>query len=187
MEKNCKRPYKGNSLIEFPDDYIVLDLETTGLSPVYNEIIEVGAIKIRDGKIADQFNAFCKPENPIPYFITDLTGITNEMVKDAPSIKTVLKQVEDFVGEEIIVGHNVNFDINFIYEKNVEHFGKPFTNNFIDTMRISRKLYPELPHHRLSDLTKHLHIKQEGAHRAVDDCISTFKCFEIMKSSFIMK
>ena len=115
MTTDERRPEKGLSLIELPSDYVLLDLETTGLNPAGDSIIEIGAIKVKEYDIVDTFEAFVKPPHPISYFITDLTGITNEMVKDAGSIETVLPEFLRFVGSSLVMGHNVNFDINFLY------------------------------------------------------------------------
>lgn len=101
----------------FDDAYVVLDIETTGLDAVNNEIIEIGAIKIHNRKIIDSFNSFVAPVNSIPAHITKLTGITQDMVKDAPAIKTVLPEFFDFCGDAALAAHNASFDINFILQK----------------------------------------------------------------------
>ncbi len=180
-EKNNIRSGKGKSLISFPNDYVVLDLETTGLSPKDDEIIEIGAIKVQNGQTVEHFQTLCKPCYEIDEFIEKTTGITNEMLSNAPNISDVLEDFMLFLGENIVVGHNVNFDINFVYDTTVKYMGKPFQNDFVDTMRIARRILPELPHHRLSDIVEHYGIKQETAHRALADCICTFECFEKMK------
>ena len=108
------RELKGKSLIEFPNKYIAFDIETTGLDPMYDEIIEIGAIKIENGKEIETFSTLIKPEYEINDFITELTGITNEMVQNAPKINEVLTRFMDFIKDSIILGHNINFDINFI-------------------------------------------------------------------------
>ena len=110
------RDGKGNSKIELVNDYIVLDIETTGLDPEFDEIIEIGAIKVINGKIVDEFSELVKPSNAITPFISSLTGITNDMLKTAKNINQVLPKFLDFVKDMTIVGHNVNFDINFIYD-----------------------------------------------------------------------
>lgn len=152
------RKKKGKSLIEFPNKYIAFDIETTGLDPMYDEIIEIGAIKIENGREVQVFNTLVKPEYEINEFISKLTGITNEVVKKSPSIDEVLSKFIEFIGDSIILGHNVNFDINFIYDNLVKFNMKPITNDFIDTLRLSRRLLPELKHHRLSDLADYYNI-----------------------------
>ena len=168
---------KGKSLIGFPEEYIVVDIETTGLKPESDSIIELGAIKCFNHSEIARFESLVKPDKKINSFITELTGITNEMVKEAPDIKTVLGEFIKFAGDHIIVGYNVNFDINFIYDECIEQLGYVFNNNFIDALRIARKLYPEMEHHRLIDMVNFYNIEIEGAHRAIYDCLSTNECF----------
>lgn len=119
------RELKGKSLIEIPNKYIAFDIETTGLDPMYDEIIEIGAIKIEDGKEIETFSTLIKPEYEIDEFITELTGITNEMVMDAPKINEVLPKFMDFIKDSIILGYNVNFDINFIYDNLINEDNNP--------------------------------------------------------------
>ena len=123
------RELKGKSLIEIPNKYIAFDIETTGLDSMYDEIIEIGAIKIEDGKEIETFSTLIKPEYEIDEFITELTGITNEMVMDAPKINEVLPKFMDFIKDSVILGHNVNFDINFIYDKLKVRLTAKFDNN----------------------------------------------------------
>lgn len=150
--KSYYRRQKGNSLLSFPNDFTVVDLETTGLDSTFDEIIEVGAIRVRNGNVTDTFNSLVKPEEEIDEFITEITGITNEMVADAPSISKVLPNFLSFVGDDIIVGHNVSFDINFLYDTYLKLSDRYFSNSYSDTLRLSKRLLPELKHHRLKDL-----------------------------------
>ncbi len=171
------RKKKGKSLIEFPNKYIAFDIETTGLDPMYDEIIEIGAIKIENGREVQVFNTLVKPEYEINEFISKLTGITNEVVKKSPSIDEVLSKFIEFIGDSIILGHNVNFDINFIYDNLVKFNMKPITNDFIDTLRLSRRLLPELKHHRLSDLADYYNINAVGSHRSLKDVRMTIEVY----------
>lgn len=173
---------KGNNIIDFPADYIVFDLETTGLVPEWDSIIEIGAIHYANGYELDRFQTLVKPEWGIPEFITELTGITNEMVADAPSIEDSLPSFVEYIGDKILVGHNVNFDVNFVYDNWKTQTGTDFQNDFIDTMRIARKLLNTLPHHRLKDLKKYYGITVETEHRAIADCIATQMLFEHLHS-----
>ncbi|MBQ7596713.1 MAG: 3'-5' exonuclease, partial [Clostridia bacterium] len=132
-----KRIYKGRSLLIFPADYTVIDIETSGLSPEECEIIEISAVKVRNDKITDTFSQLIKPERRISAFITSLTGITNDMVKYAPDIKSVITDFADFIGSDILLGYNVNFDINFLYDNMVKHLGTPLNNDFVDVLRFS--------------------------------------------------
>jgi DNA polymerase-3 subunit epsilon len=173
---------KGKSVICFPNDYVSFDLETTGFSPCHDEIIDIGAVRVHNGKIVDEFQSLVKPKNPINNFITELTGISNEMVSNAPVIDDIILPFRNFVGDTILLGHNVSYDVNFIYDSSFAFDGTIFDNDYVDTMRIARRLYPDMPHHRLKDLAKHLDVNSEGHHRALADCIMASKCFEIMRN-----
>ena len=177
-----KRVNKGKSILEFPSDFTVIDLETSGLEPRYDKIIEVAALRIRSNCIVDTFNSLINPECEICEYITYLTGITNEMLENAPTIDRVLPDFLNFLSDDIIIGHNVNFDINFIYDNCENVLNKSFKNDFVDTMRLSRKLLPGLEHHRLSDVAENFNLSLENAHRALDDCMTTFQCFLNLRS-----
>lgn len=176
------REHKGKSLLEFPDSYVAIDIETTGLDPIYDEIIEIAALKIQNGSETDRFHSLVNPKCEIDEFIESLTGITNAMLEAAPDLEIVLPQFLEFVGDNVVVGHNVNFDVNFIYDCAENLKLKLFTNNFVDTMRISRKLYADLKHHTLADLIVTLGVGETVEHRALADCIQTKECFEIMRN-----
>lgn len=172
----ASRTQKGKSLLCFPDSYVVIDIETTGLDPRFDEIIELAGLKYEHGKETDAFESLVKPEIEVDDFITELTGITNEMLEDAPSIAEVLPKFIDFIGSNIVIGHNVNFDINFIYD-NAEQLGLPaFSNDFVDTMRISRRLYKDMENHKLSTLVSYLGVSDSVEHRAFSDCANTQMC-----------
>lgn len=181
------REQKGNSLLTFPDDFTIIDLETTGLDPTFDEIIEVGAIRVRNGNVTDTFSSLVKPEKEVDAFITEITGITNEMLADAPSISEIFPDFLSFVSNDIIVGHNVNFDINFVYDTNSKLYNQYFSNSFTDTLRLSRRLLPELEHHRLKDLINHFEIDIERQHRSLDDCKATLECYNKLKSLAVEK
>lgn len=186
---------KGKSLNEFPSDYCVLDLETTGLSPSDDDIIEIGIIKVRDNEIVDTFSSLARPETTyidededgeeyeyyIDEFIAELTGITNEMLNEAPMLKEYLNTVLDFIGEDILVGHNVNFDINFLYDFIKAQTGEELANDFWDLMKLSRRIVKDIDHHRLSDLADYFDIEFIG-HRALNDCRATFDIMQSLKS-----
>ncbi len=174
------RPEKGKSLLKNLLSYTVIDIETTGLDPRFDEIIELGAIRIRNGVESERFEQLVKPDRPIDEFITELTGITNEMLESAPNIQTALPDFLQFIGDDFVVGHNVNFDINFIYDTSTYYLKKPFTNSFVDIMRLSRRLFPDLPNHKLNTLSKHFKVNIPS-HRGISDCISTFQCYEAIK------
>lgn len=159
------------------DDYCVLDIETTGLSAYYDEIIEIGILKVRDNEIVDQYSQLIQPEYEIDGFITELTGITNEMVAGMPSIMEVKDDVLSFIGSDIILGHNTSFDMRFLNAG----FHQELSNQYMDTMQFARKLYPDLKHHRLSDMTEYLRLSN-NAHRSIDDCTSTKELYDAEKA-----
>lgn len=157
-------------------DYCVLDTETTGLSAYYDEVIEIGILKVRNNNIVEKFSQLIKPEHEIDDFITDLTGITNDMVCDKPSILEVKDNFLSFIGNDVIVGHNTSFDIRFINEgMHIE-----LSNSYIDTMQFAKKIYPDLKHHRLSDMVDYLNLSN-NEHRALADCISTKELYDSEK------
>lgn len=178
---------KGQSLIEFPDEYCVIDIETTGYDPYVDEIIELAATHIKNNTIVDTFQSLIKPSKKIDKYIEELTGITNSMVATAPLLQNVLPDFLNFVSSYIIVGHNVNFDINFIYDYSVDLLGVKFQNNYVDTLRLARKLFPELEHHRLIDLVDYFKFPEERMHRALVDCKYTFLSFEAMRKTVASK
>ena len=175
-----QNPLYGCGCIGFPDDYVVLDLETTGLNPATDLIIEFAAVKVRNGVVVDTFQSLCDPGFPIPPQIEMITGITTEMVRYSPNPRSILPDFLDFVGDDFVVGHNVLFDIRFI----AASAGK-FTNTYIDTMKIFRKLHPALPHHRLLDMVEYYGKKNESAHRALSDCFATNDCFNAMREEIL--
>ena len=176
------REKKGRSLVGFPREYCVVDIETTGLYSGGDDIIEIGALRYCDGVLIDSFDSLLQPRVNyygayVSAFITNLTGITNEMLETAPPAAEVLAAFSRFLGDSIIVGYNVNFDVNFLYDSFERHLGLPLSNDFIDILRMAKKLYPSMPHHRLSDMTARFGIVNAHAHRALSDCEATQECF----------
>lgn len=178
---NHGRQFKGQSLIDTLSEYVVIDIETTGLDPFFDEIIEIGAIKVIKGECLEYFSSLIKPSKPISDFISELTGITNDMLAHAPNIKKVLVEFMEFISDMTIIGHNVHFDINFIYDNSMHFLGKPLKNNFIDTLRLSRKLFNSLENHKLETVSNYLKIDTDGHHRASNDCQITQKIYEEIK------
>lgn len=184
-----ERINKGKSIIDFPENYTIVDIETTGLDTKYDSIIEIAAIKVRNEDVIDTFTTLVNP----PYIdltdfpeITDLTGITQDMLNDAPSEQEAITKFFNFLGDDIVVGHNVNFDINFLYDS-LYNTDKYLKNNFIDTLRFARKLLPELKHHRLSDVAIFFAVDTTNAHRALKDCEITLQCYEHLKQLALEK
>ncbi|MCL2227506.1 MAG: 3'-5' exonuclease, partial [Oscillospiraceae bacterium] len=168
-----KREEKGKSLLDLAESFVVLDFETTGLDPMYDEIIEIGAIRVVAGKAENEYTTLIKPKSPIGSFITDLTGITNDMVKDAPVIESALPGLLEFIGNDVVVGHNTHFDINFLYDCCVKYLKIPFTNNLIDTMRIARNAFKDADGYRLADMADYFKVESKPKHRAINDCRCT--------------
>ena len=179
-----ERKFKGISLFEFPSDYTVVDIETNGIGDSC-EIIEVSALKCRGDSETERFSSLIKPSEPIGWFITNLTGITDDMVEDAPEANEVLQAFYDFVGDDIIIGHNVNFDVNMLYDKLWLHNGLILGNSFVDTLRLSRKALPKLSNHKLSTVAEYYGISTVGAHRALRDCEICNGCYLNLKRELL--
>lgn len=162
--------------------YVVFDLETTGLSSLKDEIIEIGAVKVdENGKIIETFTTLVKPSKPVSDFIQGLTGISNEMLEDAPSIYVALPRFANFAGDAILVGHNVTFDIAFIQQKSKIYKDMSFMNPYVDTLSLTRKVYPNLKSYKLQDLIKEFNLKTFATHRALADVLATQQLYEILK------
>lgn len=155
------------------DTYVVFDVETTGLSAVYDTIIELAAVKIHDGEIIDRFESFANPHHPLSATTINLTGITDDLVENAPEIAEVLKKFNDWTGDATLVAHNASFDMGFLnvgYKK--INFGKA-PNPVIDTLELARFLYPEMKNHRLNTLAKKFDVELTQHHRAIYDAEAT--------------
>ncbi|WP_294185943.1 PolC-type DNA polymerase III [uncultured Clostridium sp.] len=163
---------------DFNDTFIVFDIETTGFSSHNDKIIEIGAVKIRNKEIIDTFSEFVYPKCRIPYKITELTSITDEMVKDADPIEVVLPKFMKFIDGCAVVAHNAAFDTGFI-KKNCNDLGLEFTSTIVDTVPLARFLYPDLKRVKLNLVAKHLGVSLENHHRAVDDAKATAEIFLI--------
>ena len=159
------------------DTYVVFDIETTGFSASADKIIEIGAVKVEHGKITEKFSTFVNPRRPIPFRITQLTSITDEMVMDAGDIETVLPQFLEFVGDAALVAHNASFDVGFI-EQNCRNMGIEPDFTSVDTVALARILLPSLSKYKLDVVAKALNISLENHHRAVDDAGATAYIFE---------
>ena len=158
------------------DNYCVLDLETTGLSPNYDSIIEIGIIKVKENKIVDKYNSLINPGFLINEYITSITGITNEMLKGKPKIIDLKKEVLNFIGNDVLVGHNISFDVSFLQKG----FNEELKNEYIDTLQFCRKLFKELSHHRLTDMSNYLEISR-NEHRSMSDCLCTKELYDFIK------
>ncbi|WP_284639104.1 PolC-type DNA polymerase III [Paenibacillus silviterrae] len=153
-------------------EYVVFDIETTGLSVTNNKIIEIAGVKMKDGKEIDRFATFINPHERIPYNIQQLTNINDDMVKDAPELEEMLPKFLEFVGDSVLVAHNARFDIGFI-QHNCKKLGlAEVTNPVLDTLEMARLLFPSMKNHRLNTLADKFKVSLENHHRAIDDSIA---------------
>ncbi len=154
--------------------FVVIDLETTGMSPADCAITEIGAVKVCGGEVLGSLQTFVDPGTSIPYEITMLTGITQDMVWDAPPIATLLPTVLEFVGDAVVVGHNIRFDVSFLDAALVAHERPPLDNRCVDTVALARRLLgDDVPNARLSTVAEYLHAQVVPNHRAFDDARAT--------------
>ena len=151
---------------------VVFDLETTGFSPVHNRIIEIGAVKVEKGKIVDRFSTFVNPQTPIPFRIEQLTGISDAMVLNAPTIEETLPEFLKFIDGCVLAAHNASFDVGFL-EENCRRTGREHTFTYVDTVALARVLLPQLSRFKLDTVAKTLHVPLNNHHRAVDDAECT--------------
>lgn len=163
--------------------YIAFDIETTGLDPMENEIIEIGALKVREGRVADRFIEFIRPLAPISPMITGLTGITDEMVADAGPRSRVISRFLDFCGDDILIGHNVIFDYSFV-KCSAAQDGLAFEKLGIDTLKIAKKVHADLDSKSLGSLCSYYHIENKSAHRAYHDALATAKLYQTLAHFF---
>ena len=170
-------------------NFTIVDIETTGLSYYYHKITEIAALKYRNGKIVKEFSTLVNPEVRIPRFITRLTGIDNEMVRNEPKINEVIGKFYSFLGDSVFVAHAATFDYNFLDFATQKNMRVNLENHKICTCKLARRLLPELPSKRLSSLCSHFNINNDNAHRAKSDALVTTKIFhnflEMMKEKEI--
>lgn len=163
-----------------PENYCVIDLEMTGLSATRNQILEVGAVRVRGGTVTDCFSMLVNPKRPIPGEVQELTGITDAMVEKALSSDEVVPLMLEFIGDDIVVGHNVSFDYRFLKQWAVNH--KISLNmKFLDTLKIARAILPGEQSKKLGALCQFFAVSREHAHRAVDDALATAAVLEKLK------
>lgn len=179
--KNARN--KGNRIRQVVSDYTLFDIETTGKSIYTAKITEIAAVKVRNSEIVDKFNQLVNPGEIIPLDIIVLTGITNEMVEGMPTIDEVLPKFLEFIGDDIIVGHNINsYDLNIIYDIAQELLGVTVYNDFVDTMDLAHCLNElDVPNYKLSTLCDFWGIKNDNVHRAYSDVSANNECYQKMK------
>ncbi|HEV8429455.1 MAG TPA: exonuclease domain-containing protein [Pyrinomonadaceae bacterium] len=162
-------------------DFVVVDVEATGAKTPPNRLIELGAYRIRGGRIVDKFLSLVNPEIPIPRFVASLTGISNEMVKNAPVFAEVAPQWLDFVSDSVLVAHNAPFDTSFLnHEISRVYPGHRMVNPHLCTVRLSRRALPDLSNHRLDTIANHFSIPILSRHRAGSDALATAEIFLLL-------
>lgn len=172
----------GKKLNQYVTDYCLFDLETTGISINYDEVVEISAVKVRNGRIVDEFSTLVNPGRRIPPQASAVNGITDKMVEDAPDFETALDGFLTFAGNDVLVGHNIAaFDLKFISRDALKYWGLVIDNDYIDTLLLARKYLKELPGRSLTELAKHYSINPEGAHRALNDCRMNQQVFEHLR------
>ena len=169
---------KEQSLKKYPESYTVLDIETTGFSSQKDSIIELSAIRVVDNKVTEEFSELVNPECYVSSYITKLTGISLQMLYSAQKIPVVLENFIEFVSDDIIIGHNVTFDINFLNRNKQLYFNSGFDNDYVDTLKIARKFLPQLKSHKLGVIAQYFNFNTDGMHRGLKDCIVTNLCYQ---------
>ncbi len=180
VKSKTERELKGQSCLRHLKNYTVIDIETTGLDPYRDYIIEVAALRVRKSEPVAEYSSLVKPPYPITDFISSFTGITNDMLCDSHTVYKVLPEFAEFIGDDYLVGHNVNFDINFLYDNFMYHICEPMTNDYIDTLRFARRRL-SLPNYKLQTLAQLFDISIDGLHRALADCYITMQCYNNMR------
>ena len=175
----------GNKLGEhktiYVPDYVVFDLETTGISAARDQVVEISAVKVEGGLVTGEFSTLVNPQVPIPYGASQVNGITDDMVAGSPVFRQALAEFLAFAGDMVLVGHNIQaFDMKFLYRDARKFWNQIPGNDYIDTLHFARKVLPKLRHHRLVDLAAYYGIDTSGAHRALKDCRMNQRVFELL-------
>jgi len=170
---------RGRKQDKYVKDYVVFDLETTGTSSVNDAVIEISAVKVQGGKVADTFSTLVNPQRPIPFCASQINHIYDDMVMEAPVFEEALADFDAFIGDWFLVGHNIHtFDMKFIWRDAEKFWGRTIANDYIDTLSLARQCLPQLSRYKLVDLASYYRISTDGAHRALADCEMNQKVFE---------
>ncbi|KRL90417.1 exonuclease domain-containing protein [Lactobacillus kalixensis] len=178
---------KGQEKPDFLSDYTLIDIETTGLSPFRDRVTELGGIKVRNGEIVDEYSHLVaySGSNKVPAFITKLNGITEEkIVNEGVAVDEAIHDFRNFIGDDVIIGYNVNFDLNFVYDLAKKYGEALLTNDYVDVLRLARAYYPKERHNRLIDCMQRAGIAQVEQHRGLDDSIDTKKVYDDFRENF---
>lgn len=175
----------GNRLGEhksiYVPDYVVFDLETTGISAAHDQVIEISAIKVQCGLVTGEFSTLVNPQMPIPWQASQVNGITDNMVAGSPVFREALAEFLKFTEDFVLVGHNIQaFDMKFLYRDARLFWNRVPDNDYIDTLHMARRVLPQLRHHRLVDLADYYGLSTDGAHRALADCRMNQQVYEFM-------
>lgn len=173
--------FGGKSLLEFVPDFTVIDLETTGRGIKCGQITELSAIRYRNYIPVDAFSTLVKAHDPILPFVKTLTGISDEMIDGAPDIFEVIDAYIDFIGEDILVGHNVNFDLSLVGDAHYQLNSEVIRNNYLDTLRLSRIINKDSVNHKLETLCHYFGVSRVVGHRGLADCEQTGQIYVLMK------
>lgn len=177
---------KGQEKPDFLSNYTMLDIETTGLSPFRDRITELGGVKVRNGQIVDQYTNLVKfpKNNKVPAFITKLNGITEEqLVNEGIPAEQAIKEFREFISDDIIIGYNVNFDLNFLYDLSQKYNLPVLNNDYVDVLRLARVYYPH-QHNRLIDCMQRAGIAQVEQHHGLADSLDTIKVYNDFNQHF---
>ena len=171
----------GKRLDIYLPNYVLFDLETTGTSSVRDQVIEISAVKVREGHVVDEFSTLVNPRMPIPFAATQVNKITDNMVKNSPYFEQAFAEFLKFAGNDVLVGHNIQkFDMKFLYRDAKKFWNATVGNDYVDTLQMARVCLPQLSHHKLTDLAEYYGISSAGAHRALCDCRMNQKVFEYL-------
>lgn len=172
---------RGQCIKEYSADYVLYDLETTGLNNAKDDVVEISAVKVRNGVIVEEFSRLINPGRHIPDEASTVNNITDEMVRDCPGIDEVLPEFLDFIGDDMLVGHNIrSFDMGFMYRYCNLFWGQELTNDYLDTLMFAKECFPKWKHRTLADLSEYYGIDTTGAHRALADCRMNQQVYENM-------
>lgn len=164
-------------------EYVCIDLETTGLEAKKDRIIEIGAVKVKDGAVVEEYGTLVNPQMEIPARITELTGITNEMVAGKPCVREAVEHLVEFCKDLPLLGHNILFDYGFV-KHNAVNLGMTFEKKGMDTLKLARVFLPDLPSRSLQNLRVYYGIPQDDAHRALEDARTTYLLYERLRKEF---
>lgn len=159
--------------------FVAVDIETTGLSPEQNEIIEVGALRVREGQVTETLSVLIKPQVTLPEKIIEITNITDEMLSGKPNFQEVSKTIFDFLGQDPLLGHNIRFDYSFL-KYHLHNCGYTIDNKLLDTLSIAKGLHPELSSRSLASMCREYGLINKAAHRAYEDARATMELYFAM-------